>query len=50
METDVGGRSLFIIYYILIDGKTSLVYEKRTQKATKGAETRFYANNEPVCG
>ena len=33
-----------------IDGKTSLVYEKKTQKANKGVETWFYANNEPVCG
>ena len=51
MEMDAGGRSLFIITCEKsIDGKTSLVYEKRTQKANKGVETRFYANNEPVCG
>ena len=43
------GREV-IIHYILIDGKMSLVYEKRTQKVNKGVETRFYANNEPVCG
>ena len=38
METEAGGRFLFIIIISckkFIDGKTSLVYEKRTQKANE---------------
>ena len=46
-----GHYSLFIISCEKsIDGKTSLLYEKRTQKANKGGEDSVLRNNEPVCG
>ena len=43
-----GHYSLFIISCEQsVDGKTSLVYEKKEhRKPIRGVETRFYANNE----
>ena len=45
-----GHYSLYPVNNLLMEKKLYYEYEKITQKANKGVETRFYANNEPVCG